>query len=132
MPTDHDGEYQVGYGRPPQHTRFQKGRSGNPKGRPSGSKNTSTLLQQELNHTVLVTENGKRKKITKRQAIVKQWVHKAASGDPRALKLLLDETRLTENTDKDGLPKIPLEVINALLDKGDAEEQERSRARELD
>jgi hypothetical protein len=37
------GEYAVGYGRPPQHTQFQPGRSGNPKSRAKGSKNLIPL-----------------------------------------------------------------------------------------
>jgi len=91
MKPDHD--YEVGYASPPRETRFCKGRSGNPAGRPKGSKNLSTLLGSTLNERVVVTENGRRKKITKRQAVLKQLVNKAASGDPRSTQLLLAEMR---------------------------------------
>ncbi len=91
-----DKPYVVGYGRPPQGSRFQPGRSGNPRGRPKGAKNFSTLLQDELDARVVVTENGQRKTISKRQAIAKQLVNKAAAGDPRALPILLSEARLAE------------------------------------
>jgi Family of unknown function (DUF5681) len=47
-PSSTSGEYTVGYGRPPQHTRFQPSRSGNPKGRAKSSKNLSTLFSEEL------------------------------------------------------------------------------------
>ena len=80
----------MGYGKPPRHTRFEKGRSGNPKGRPSGAKNLSTLFIEALNETVIIAENGGRRKISKRQAIVKQIVNKAAKGDWRCTKLLLE------------------------------------------
>jgi Family of unknown function (DUF5681) len=62
MPRDNEGDYEVGYGRPPRHTRFVKGQSGNPRGRPPGAKNLSSLLGEALNETVIVTENGGRRK----------------------------------------------------------------------
>ena len=97
MPSDEKRDYAVGYGKPPRHTRFEKGRSGNPKGRPSGSKNMSTLFTEALNETVIIAENGERRKISKRQAIVKQIVNKAAKGDWRCTKLLLELPQEAEN-----------------------------------
>ena len=85
--TRHD--YQVGYGKPPLHSRFRKGRSGNPNGRPRGRKNMSTLLSDALNGSVVVVENGRRKKITKREAIVTQLVNKSASADLKATQIVL-------------------------------------------
>src|SRR5215813_13677739 len=90
MPREKRREYEVGYGKPPHHTRFKKGQSGNPRGRPSGSKNLSTLLSEALNEPVIVTENGRRRKISKRHAIIKQLVNQSAKGDWRAAKFLLD------------------------------------------
>jgi hypothetical protein len=92
-------EYAVGKGKPPQHTRFQTGRSGNPTGRRRGSKNVATLLEQVLNERVIVTENGKRRTITKLEAMLKQLANKAASGDLRATKLLIP---LADATDVGG------------------------------
>ena len=83
-------DYEVGYGKPPRHTQFKKGQSGNPRGRPSGSKNLSTLVIEALNELVVVAENGGRRKITKRQAIITQLVNQSAKADWRATKLLLD------------------------------------------
>ena len=62
MPPKTRRDYEVGYGTPPLHTRFQKGQSGNPKGRPRGRKNLSSLLNEALNGWVIVVENGRRKK----------------------------------------------------------------------
>lgn len=84
-----DRNYDIGYGKPPRHAQFRKGQSGNPKGRPRGAKNSATLLNEALDEAVVVTENGRRKTITKKQAIVKQIVNKAAGGDHRAIQLLL-------------------------------------------
>ncbi len=63
-------DYSVGYGKPPEHTRFKKGHSGNGQGRPRGVKNLATLLGAALDEKVIVTENGRRRKITKREAII--------------------------------------------------------------
>ncbi len=81
--------FEIGYGKPPRNARFQKGRSGNPKGRPRGSRNASTLLDEALKERVIVSENGRRKKITKLEAILTQLVNRAAGGDHRATQLLL-------------------------------------------
>jgi hypothetical protein len=83
--SDHDPDYSVGYGKPPQHARFHQGQSGNPRGRPKGSRNLSTLMAKALNEPVVISENGKRKRITKREAVLKQLVNKAASGDAKAI-----------------------------------------------
>jgi hypothetical protein len=96
MPADRDSEYRVGYGKPPLHSRFKKGESGNPKGRPRGSKNLATLLEGELRARIVVTENGRRRSITKQAAMVKHLVNKAVSGDRPLMQLLLAEIRLLE------------------------------------
>ena len=83
-------EYAANYRKPPEHSRFKKGQSGNPRGRPPGAKNPTTLLNDALNEPVTVTENGRRRKITKREAVIKQLVNKSASAEARSLKILLD------------------------------------------
>ena len=93
MPFEKKGDYEVGYGKAPRHTRFAKGQSGNPRGRPSGAKNFTTLLSEALNEPVIVTEHGGRRKVSKRQAIVTQLVNRSATADFRAIKILLDIVR---------------------------------------
>src|SRR4051812_22064444 len=61
-----DSTYSVGYKMTPHRTRFQPGHSGNPKGRPKGTKNFATVIDEELRVPIEVTENGKRKRISKR------------------------------------------------------------------
>jgi hypothetical protein len=97
MPEDSkEGNYKVGYGKPPRQTQFQKGQSGNPKGRPRGSRNLATLIESELKQPVLVNENGRRRRITKQEALVKHLVNKAVSGNRQLIQLLLNEIRLIE------------------------------------
>ena len=93
MPREKRHDYEVGYGKPPRHTRFVKGRSGNPRGRPPGAKSFNTLLSDKLNEPVTVAENGRRRKISKREAIVTQLANRAAAADFRAIKILLDIVR---------------------------------------
>jgi uncharacterized protein DUF5681 len=83
-----DTEYEVGYGRPPRHTQFQKGRSGNARGRPRGARSVKGLLREELREKIAVNENGRRRKVTKVRVIVKQVVTKALRGDHRSIQLL--------------------------------------------
>jgi Family of unknown function (DUF5681) len=90
LATGTKGDYEVGYGKPPRDAGFKKGQSGNPRGRPPGSKNLTTLLNDALNQRVTITEDGRQRKITKREAVMKQLVNKSASADPRSLKMLLD------------------------------------------
>ena len=95
MPRDYDKKaaYEVGYGKPPHHTRFVKGQSGNPKGRPPAAKNVKTLLREALNEPVIIAENGRRRKITKIRAIITQVVNRSAKGDWRGIKILFDIIR---------------------------------------
>jgi alpha-beta hydrolase superfamily lysophospholipase len=80
----------VGRGNPPQHTRFQKGASGNPKGRPKGSKNLSTLIMEAARDPVTATVDGRTRRISKIQATTTQLATKAASGDHAAMGKFLD------------------------------------------
>ena len=82
------GDYDIGYSKPPRETQFKKGQSGNPSGRPKGTKNVASVLARELRTKVIITESGKRKSVTKLEAAMKQLVNKAIQGDLAALRLL--------------------------------------------
>ena len=82
------GEYKVGPGRPPLHTRFKKGQSGNPRG--PRRKDLPALLVAALDEPVVVTANGESRRVTKREAVIAQLVDQSAGADLRATKMLLD------------------------------------------
>lgn len=98
--------YEIGYRRPPASGQFKKGQSGNKKGRPKGSKNFLTLLEHELSQTITVNENGKKKTISRMQAMVKRMVADALQGNLKSLMALVEILRRTgkfEETDINGL-----------------------------
>jgi hypothetical protein len=105
---------EVGYGKPPQTTRFRKGQSGNPRGRPRGSRNFASLVDEALADPVMINENGRRKKATKLQVIVKQLVNKAAQGDHRSIQLLMAFTERQQLLGKDGKPLTIVELLSAI------------------
>lgn len=96
MTGDRKDEYEVGFGKPPLHTRFKPGQSGNPSGRTRGIKNLATIVRKAVNERVIVSENGRRRSINKLEAAVKQVVNKAASGDHKFNPLLLALVQLIE------------------------------------
>jgi hypothetical protein len=96
MTDELNDNYPVGYRNPPRHTRFKKGQSGNPKGRAKGSKNLATLIMSVVNERVPIVENGKRRKITKLEAMTKQLANRGAQGEPKATQLLLGMLQLYE------------------------------------
>ena len=89
MSDDDDDAYQVGYGKPPKHTRFKKGQSGNPKGRPRGARGFKTDLEDVLNAKVKVVKDGRPKTVTSQQAVLMRSIEKALKGEPRAMDRVL-------------------------------------------
>src|SRR5579862_1084694 len=82
-------DYEVGYGKPPKSGQFQKGSSGNPKGRPKKEPDFGAELVRELNSKLVITENGRRRVITKYEGMVKQLVNKVLSGNLGATRVVI-------------------------------------------
>jgi hypothetical protein len=82
-------DYLVGYGRPPKASQFKPGNSGNSKGRPKGSRSIAAFLKEAIEQKVAVTENGKTRRISALEVMLRRLVNDAMRSDPRALKLLL-------------------------------------------
>jgi len=92
-------DYEVGYGKPPKETRFKKGQSGNPKGRPRGSRNFKTDLLDTLKAPVQLKEKGRPKTVSTQQAALLRLREKALGGDARALDRLIDLARIHNDED---------------------------------
>ena len=76
---------EVGYGKPPKHTQFKKGQSGNPKGRPKHAKNFRTDMMEELLETIPVREGEHTFRISKQRALMKSLFAKGIKGETRAI-----------------------------------------------
>ena len=85
-----DSKGRVGYRKPPKRTQFKPGQSGNLKGRPRKKTTVEDDVERELLSPVIVVEDGKRSKMTKRRAIIKRHVNKALGGDVKSTELLIN------------------------------------------
>ncbi len=108
------GDYEIGYKRPPLHTRVQKGRSGNPRGRPRGSKNLAGLLAAALNQPVVVVDNGQRRTMTKRDLVLVQLVNRSAKADLRATKILID---ILQDVERRAAPVVETTAVSTAADR---------------
>ena len=86
MTKKRQGSKSSGYGKPPQHSQFKPGQSGNPNGRPTKSKNTKKMLDEMLSEKVTVTLGNRRTRVSRLEVMVRSAVKKAAQGDPRAFR----------------------------------------------
>lgn len=100
-PEEEPKDYEVGYGKPPKHTRFQPGRSGNPKGRPKRTKDAETLIERELERPIRIKEGGASRTLTMREAFIKSLVTAAIKGEKDARKLVF--TFVMNQQDVEGL-----------------------------
>jgi hypothetical protein len=111
----------VGYKRPPTRTRFRKGQSGNPNGRHRhGPVAAATILAEELQSIVSVSENGQPLKIEKFRLVVKQAINQAIKGNNRPFMLLvkmLDSLERLIKTPTNKYPRVELDFSNLSLEE---------------
>ena len=120
MPDEQD--YTIGFQKPPKHTRFAKGKSGNPLGRPKGSHNATTVFDKACRERIRVTINGEVRYFTKYEAALMQLMNKAAAGDLRAMQLVLNWFTWRLHSAEASVPTIPLHerdkfVLANMLDR---------------
>lgn len=79
----------TGYKNPPKETQFPAGVSGNPSGRPKGSKNTFKLIEEILEQKIMITQDGKALKISKKIAMLTQLINSAVKGNLKAISAII-------------------------------------------
>ena len=112
QPTD---DASVGYGKPPDQTKFKKGQSGNPAGRPKGSRNLKSLINRELNTTITIEQAGKKRKIRRKEALIKSLVNDAIKGRDRPRDKVFDYVDRVETLDDRGPTQSELDERDAQI-----------------
>ncbi len=96
-------DYKVGRGRPPEEYKWKKGQSGNPRGRPRKKLDQKAVLEQIMGERIVIREDGKERKVSKYDALMRSHLAKAIKGDARSARLIMEEAaRLYVGTQHDG------------------------------
>jgi uncharacterized protein DUF5681 len=123
-----EDDFKVGYKRPPRHSRFQPGRSGNPRGRQKAVRNPGTDVKRTLEVPVRLNEQGKARRVSTQEATLLRLREKALKGDARSLDRLLE---LAQTFNNDAVIEILGDKViaaedQAILDAYAAEVRSRS------
>lgn len=121
----HEEKDPVGYKKPPRHTQFKPGQSGNPKGRPKKAATLPDVLSKELRTRVPIVNNGKRKKVSLLVAIMKQHLNKAANGDAKAAAMVLNLIKENKLEVGDNLSEL-VQEFRAVHNRHAAADRDRS------
>src|SRR3954453_11116808 len=81
--------YQVGYGKPPEHSQFKKGRSGNLQGRPPGRRNLKTVIREVLEERVQIRQGGRIRKVPYAEALIRKLIADALQGNSKAITMMI-------------------------------------------
>lgn len=127
MAKNDEPTYPVGYRKPPRRTQFRPGQSGNRNGRPKKTKTLVDVLMKELLARVTITVHGKRKTVSMLEAMLKQHINKAASGDAKAVALILNLLRFHNYDEGDNLSAV-VQQFRAIHESHMAADPDRTQA----
>jgi hypothetical protein len=108
--TVNGSDYTVGFCRPPLHSRFKPGVSGNPSGRAKGSKNLKSLFHKILNEQIALQDGSKSRQVSKAEAIMRRIIIGALKGDPRSVMTMMRIAEQTGEFQGDELQHEPLTI----------------------
>ena len=95
-----DAPYETGYCKPPKHTRFKTGQSGNPQGRPRGQRNFGTAVRDAANRKITMREGDRTRNVSKMDGIIEVTLNKALQGDFKAVATFIQFARCAGLTDE--------------------------------
>jgi Family of unknown function (DUF5681) len=101
--------------RPPRKGWFKPGRSGNRRGRPKGSKNIRTYVNEHLNKKIPIIESGKTREVPRAEAIAIQLVNRAAKGEPKGLAAVISLTREFDGAVSEPRPNVLARAADAAV-----------------
>jgi hypothetical protein len=110
----------VGYKQPPKGHQFRPGQTGNPNGRPKGTRNFKSDLREELSETISFREGNREVSISKQRALIKRLVASAIDGDPRSIATLMSFCARAFGEDNDDQQQAPedREIVQAFKRRG--------------
>ena len=88
-----DAPYEIGYCKPPKHSRFKPGQSGNPQGRPRGQRNFGTAVRDAANRKITMREGERTRNVSKMDGIIEVTLNKALQGDFKAVAAFIQFAR---------------------------------------
>jgi hypothetical protein len=110
-------EYDVGYRKPPTHKQFKLGQSGNPRGRPKGSKNESTILHGILHRKIKIQDGGRSRQVTILEAMLTRFAQDSLKGNVKSAAFLLNRygTLVSGEIEQSGLNSDDRAVLEAFM-----------------
>ena len=124
---DRNDDAEVGYGKPPKTHQFKPGQSGNPSGRPRRKKTLVTLTQEMLDRVISVTEGGKVKRISMKDALLRRLLDHALKGNLKSANFLFNLYQAPTEQSVDDMNETDQAILQAYADqlKADLAEQDR-------
>jgi len=107
------GDYEVGYGRPPQHSRWRPGQSGNKRGRKPGSKGLNSIIHQTFMEKISIRKDGQLMRVTKLEAMFLKMMEMALKGEVKPFMTLFGLAQQYGEFEPESTSLVKIKFVNA-------------------